>query len=191
MRHRWRATRFLWPGRNPLRRRWDRIEAAVLVGLAAAFVVAGPLAAVATGRAAHRAVLAQAHGEQRWHQVTAALTRDVQRLQSPGGSFVLSVRARWTAGGRARTGWIPVSPAQRRRGSAVVWVGPGGELTGPPGALADLDLEVGLAAASGALGLACVLFLAGAAARAQLDRRRLDGWAAAWRAVGPQWSRRL
>ena len=47
-----------------------------------------------------------------------------------------------------------------------------------------------LAAAAGALGLACVLFLAGAAARVALDRRRLAGWETAWRAVGPQWSRR-
>ena len=100
------------------------------------------------------------------------------------------MRARWTAGGSVRTGRVPVSPAQRTRGTAAVWVDAAGRLTGPPGALADRTLEVSLAAASGALGLACVLFLAGAGARVLLDRRRMAGWETAWRAVGPQWSRR-
>jgi hypothetical protein len=192
MRHGWRTARFLWPGPNALRRRWDRIESAVMIGLAALFVAAGPLAALGAGRAAEHAVLARAHGEQRWRQVTATLTRrDTERLQSPAGGWSqLLVRARWTAGGRARTGWVPATPAERKRGRTAVWVSPGGALTGPPGALADLKLAAGLAAASGAAGLACLLFLAGAAARGLLDRRRLAGWETAWRAVGPQWSRR-
>jgi hypothetical protein len=101
MRQAGRAAPFLWPGRNALRRRWDRIESAVVIGLAALFLIAGP--------------------------------------------------------------------------------------AGPP---ADGRLDVSLAAASGALGLGCVLFLAGAGARVLLDRRRMAGWETAWRAVGPQWSRR-
>jgi hypothetical protein len=75
-------------------------------------------------------------------------------------------------------------------GTAAVWVDADGRPTGPPGALASLDLEVSLAAASAALALACVLVLAGAGARCLLDRQRMAGWEAAWRAVGPQWSRR-
>lgn len=35
----------LWPGRNPLRRRCDRVEAVIFAGLMAAFVIGGPLAA--------------------------------------------------------------------------------------------------------------------------------------------------
>jgi hypothetical protein len=192
MRQAGRAALFLWPDRNVLRRRWDRIESAVVIGLVALFLIAGPAAAVAAGRAADRAVLAQAHGQQAWRRVTATLIRrDTDRLQSAtSGSAALFARARWSAGGRGRTGWVPVSPGQRRRGTAAVWVGADGRLTGPPGALANRDLEVSLAAASGALGLACVLFLAGAGARGVLDRRRMAGWETAWRAAGPQWSRR-
>jgi hypothetical protein len=187
-----RAARYLRPGRNALRRRWDRIESSVVIGLVALFLIGGPAVAVAAGRAADRAVLARTHGEQNWRRVPATLSRhDPRRLQSAAsGAFTLLARARWRAGGRARTGWVPVSPAQWRRGTAAVWVDPGGRLTGPPGALAHRDLDVALGAASGALGLACVLFLAGAAARGLLDRRRLAGWEAAWQAVGPQWSRR-
>jgi hypothetical protein len=51
------------------------------------------------------AVLAQAHGEQRWHQATGALTRDVRRLPSPG--------ARRAAGGLSRR-----RAARRPRGAA-------------------------------------------------------------------------
>lgn len=191
MRQPGRAAPFLWPDRNALRRRWDRIESAVVIGLAALFLVAGPAAAIAAGRAADRAVLGQARGERAWHRVTATLIRrDAEDLQSASGPSMLLVRARWTAAGSVRAGRVPVSPAQQRRGTAAVWVDAGGRLTGPPGALADRTLEVSLAAASGALGLACVLFLAGAGARVVLDRRRMAGWETAWRAVGPQWSRR-
>jgi hypothetical protein len=192
MRQPGRAAPFLWPDRNGLRRRWDRIESAVLIGLAALFLVAGPAAAIAAGRAADRAVLGQARGEQAWRRVTATLIRrDADDLQSASGRSMLLVRARWSAAaGAVRTGRVPVSPAQSKRGTAQVWVDAAGRLTGPPGALADRALEVSLAAASGALGLACVLFLAGAGARVLLDRRRMAGWETAWRAVGPQWSRR-
>jgi hypothetical protein len=192
MRQAGRAAPFLRPDRHGLRRRWDRIESAVLIGLAALFLIAGPAAAIAAGRAADRAVLGQARGEQAWHRVTATLIRrDPDDLQSASGRSTLLVRARWSAAaGAGRTGWVPVTPAQWKRGTAPVWVDAAGRLTGPPGALAGRPLEVSLAAASGALGLACVLFLAGAGARVLLDRRRMAGRETAWRAVGPQWSRR-
>jgi hypothetical protein len=191
MRQSGRAVPFLWPDRNGLRRRWDRIESAVVIGLAALFLVAGPAAAIAAGRAADRAALGQARGEQPWRQVTATLIRPgAQDLQSASGGSTLFVRARWSAGGPSRTGRVPVSPAQWKRGTAAVWVDAAGRLTGPPGAAASRAPEVSLAAAAGALGLAGVLFLAGAGARVLLDRRRMAGWETAWRAVGPQWSRR-
>lgn len=161
MRQAGRAVRVLWPGRNALRRRWDRIESAVVIGLVALFLIAVPLAAIAAGRAADRSVLRQGHGEQSWRQVTATLSRrDSRRLQSSAS------------------------------GTAAVWAAADGRPTGPPGGRANLDLEVSLTAASTALALACVLVLAGAGARCLLDRQRMAGWEAGWRAVGPQWSRR-
>jgi hypothetical protein len=106
MRQPGRAAPFLWPDRNVLRRRWDRIESAVVISLVALFLIAGPAAAIAAGRAADRAVLGQAHGEQGWRRVTATLIRrDSERLQSAtSGLVMLSVRARWRAGGSDRTG---------------------------------------------------------------------------------------
>jgi hypothetical protein len=40
---------WLWPDRNPLRRGCDRAEALISAGLVAAFVIGGPLAALAAG----------------------------------------------------------------------------------------------------------------------------------------------
>ena len=44
-----RTLRGLWPDRNPLRRTIDRAEAALVAGLAVAFLAGVPLAAVAAG----------------------------------------------------------------------------------------------------------------------------------------------
>jgi hypothetical protein len=44
-----RLWRGLWPGRNPLRRTCDRVEAALAAGLLAAFLIAAPLLALFAG----------------------------------------------------------------------------------------------------------------------------------------------
>ena len=44
-----RVARGLWPDRNPLRRTLDRVEGAIVAGLAVAFLAGTPLAAAAAG----------------------------------------------------------------------------------------------------------------------------------------------
>jgi hypothetical protein len=63
-----RLWRGLWPGRNPLWRTCDRVEAAFAAGLLAAFLIAAPLLALFAGQWAHgnsvraqRAALAARH----------------------------------------------------------------------------------------------------------------------------------
>jgi hypothetical protein len=188
-----RRAGFLWPDGNTLRRRADRVESAIVAGLLVFLLLAAPAAALVTGSLADHADRAEVRTEQTWHRVTASLTtRGVQQLQAAAtGWVVLSVEAHWTAGGREHTGWIPVSPAARRTDTAPVWVSPAGTPTGPPGAAQTLHLAVALAALAGALLAGGLVFLAGVAARMAMNRRRMEGWEIAWRAVGPEWSRQL
>jgi len=51
---RWlRRVRGWWPDRNPLRRRCDRAEAALVTVLVAVFLAGAPLLALSAGRQAH------------------------------------------------------------------------------------------------------------------------------------------
>ena len=69
-----RVARGLWPDRNPLRRRLDRVEGAVVGGLAVAFLAGVPLAAAAAGHLTYMYGARTAHTQQAaWHQVPAVL----------------------------------------------------------------------------------------------------------------------
>lgn len=186
-----RRVRFLRPPENILRRRSDRIESAMVAGLLAFFVLAGPGAAIAAGSLADHTVLGQIRAQQGWHQVTATLAHpDARRLEMSASNWARpSARATWTAAGRAHSGWIPLGSPPGKAGKVTVWVDAAGRPTGPPSAYANLHLAVGLAAFSGALAVAFILFLAAVAARCLLNRWRMADWDRAWRAIGPQWSR--
>jgi hypothetical protein len=188
-----RRVRFVRPAGNALRRRTDRIESAIVAGLLAFFVLAGPAAAIVAGSLVDHAMLGQARAEQSWRRVTATLTHpDARRLEASASNWVVqSARASWTVGGRTHTGWIPLAAPPGKARTASVWVNSRGALTGPPSAYADLHLAVGLAALSAVLAVAAIVFLAGVATRLVLNRRRMAEWDAAWRAIGPQWSRQL
>jgi hypothetical protein len=184
---------FLWPDANTLRRRADRIESAILMGLLAVLLLAAPAAAFAAGSTADHAAQGAVRAEQSWHQVTATLASHgpEQMESSPSGLTLLSVPARWTAAGRAHAGWIPVDPTAPRSTTAELWVDAAGLPTGPPGARSSLPLVVGLAALGGAALAGSLVLLAASLARLALNRQRMTGWETAWRAVGPEWSRQL
>jgi hypothetical protein len=184
---RWlRGVRGWWPDRNPLRRRCDRAEAAIVTMLVAVFVAGAPLLGLAAGgQARHggpRAGQAQRAG---WHRVPAVLrTATVQRFApSPALAW-----ARWTGpGGVRHTGRVP-APAGLAAGAVVpVWVDAAGRLAGPaapPGQQGSRAPAAGLVAV---LLLAELLCGAGLAARGVVDRRRMAAWDAEWRAIGPAW----
>jgi hypothetical protein len=188
-----RRVRFVRPTGNALRRRSDRIESAIVAGLLAFFVLAGPGAAIAAGSLADHAMLGEVRAEQSWHRVTATLTHPgARRLEASASDWVVqSARASWTVGGRTHTGWIPLAAPPGKARTASVWVNSAGHLTGPPSANADLHLAVGLAAFAAALVVAAIVFLSAVVTRLVLNRRRMADWDTAWRAVGPQWSRQL
>ena len=187
-RRRW--LRGLWPDRNPLRRTADRVEAAVVAGLLAAFVIGAPLAALIAGHWSYAVALRAEHAQRSaWRQVPAVLLADAPY---PGYSrYGVDVRARWTArDGTRRSGVVSV-PGRARAGSTVlVWVDASGGLAGPPLRHAQVIGQVATAALLTPVGLGLLLVCAGVVARGRLERRRIATWDADWQVTGPQWTRR-
>ena len=185
-----RAVRGLWPDRNPLRRTLDRVEAAILAGLAVAFLAGAPAAAVTAAHVAAATGARTAQAQRSWHQAPAVLLADV-----PGSGYGRSgpvARARWAApGGGARTGTVSAPPGARAGSTVPVWVDASGQLTkAPPLRLAQVNDQAVLAAAAAFVGLGYLLACVGLLACGVLARRRLAAWDAGWRATEPRWTRR-
>jgi hypothetical protein len=176
----WRELR---PDRNPLRRACDRAEAALLVGLLAAFVIGVPLAAVFAGGSQYRAERAR---QASWHQVPAVLLAPAPDHRHAGYEAVL---ATWTApGGAQRAGRI-LAPADTPLGGTVtVWVDGSGRPAGLPLQRGQLIGEAIIVAAVAATAVGLPLLCTAALARRALARRRLAVWEAEWRATGPRWT---
>lgn len=188
---RMRVSWILGGGRNELRRRVDKIEAAVLAGLAVTFVVAAPLLAVFSANIINAAGLREVHADRSFRQVSATLLTNAGARQTlpEGGANVALVTGRWTApDGRTRTGVLETALGMRAGSHVTVWVTPNGQLTGPPPSRADLTERMALAAMTAVLGLAGALALVAAAVRLTANRRRMADWTRAWALTSPRWS---
>ena len=181
-------------GRNPLRRRIDRLEAGMIVGLIMLFLIASPVLVAVVMHGTRAAGLRQLRAEVAWRQVAATVT---QSAAGPvPGSFGMAATvwkpARWTApDGQPRSGRIPVSPHAAAGTRARVWVNRSGSLTGWPLRRAQLQGRITIFGVLTAAVLGLVLGAAGWAGRFLLGRRRLADWGKEWRAVGPRWTRQL
>ena len=182
--------RRLWPDRNPLRRAADRVEAAIVAGLLAAFVVGAPLAALAVGRWSYAAGSRVEHAQQAaWRQVPATLRATAPYPGYTG--YEAQVPARWTAQNGTRvSGEIPAPGGTRAGSTLLVWVDASGRLTGPPLRPGQVTGEAALAALLAALSVGMLVLCAGVAARCGLDRWRLAAWDSEWRVTEPQWTSR-
>ena len=184
-----RLVRRLQPGRNQLRRPIDRAESLVIGGLAIAFLVTAPLAAVVAAQAsydagAHIVQTEKAH----WHQVPAVL---LSSTVVPGDGYQPSVVGMWTApNGTMRTGMGPAPPIARVGAKVKVWVDAAGWQTGEPLQMSQVRSQMALAAIFASLILGMVLLCAGQLAHYLLRRQRLASWDVEWRTVEPQWSGR-
>jgi hypothetical protein len=180
--------RGLWPDQNPLRRRTDRAEAAIVAGLLTVFLAGAPLAAMTAGWAAYGAASRAQHAQQvAWRQVRAVL-RDAASasVYAPAQAW-----ARWTApDGSSRTGQV-LAPAGVPAGTTVtVWVDHTGRVTGPPLQHLQVVGRQMLAAVLATVMLALALLTVGTLARRALDWRRLAAWDDEMRGTGPQWTSR-
>jgi len=183
---RWPARALGWH-KSPLLRRADRVEAAIMTGLVAIFLIAGPLLAIVAGRMTDAADLRQQNAERSWREIPATV---LEVAGGPGSWGSPGLRARWTApDGRHRTGVVPAATAVNAGQQLRIWVNPAGQLAYQPMARWEINRDIALAAVTVPLGLGFVVYLGGGCVRLAARRRQLEGWEQEWRAVGPQWSR--
>ena len=175
---------------NPLRRRIDRVEAAVVAGLIAAFLICAPLLGPAAGNRSDSAAIREQRAEMAWRLVPATVQGNWQGQIPYGPGGTVWMMARWTApDGQARRGWISVTPGDAAGGSVRVWVTPSGSLTWPPLEHSQVQAHIALAQWLAVLVLGLVLCLVAGAGRVLFAQRRLADWNRAWRAAEPRWTR--
>ena len=189
-----RLARQMGLGRNPLRRRTDRIEAWISAGLLAVFLISAPLLGTSIGRWVHQGGVREQRAQQSWHQTPAVLLATAPAPHRY--AFRLSwqnavpVPARWSGpGGQPRSGEVPAPPGSRAGQLVQVWVDGSGRVTGPPLLGAELSRRVVGAEVLAPLALGVALLIVAFVVRWLLNRRRLRDWEAGWASIGPRWSR--
>lgn len=188
-----RYARRLGFDRNPLRRRTDRIEAAIRLVTLILLLVAVPILTVAAGRQADHQALRQAHAQQvADHEVTAVLLEQAPPtgVPDPYTSVQMTlVLARWQPPGQpARSGEVLAQAGARAGSTVTIWIDASGAVTSPPPDHRVIAGNVCIAAVVTCLVTGLLVLGANALARRALDRRRLRAWDAEWRTTGPLWS---
>jgi hypothetical protein len=184
-----RAVRGVWPDRNPLRRTLDRVEAAIVAGLAIAFLAGAPATAVTAAHLAATIGTRTAQAQRSWHRMPAVLLADAPRRAAPRYRPV--ARASWAGpGGRPRTGTVSAPPGAPAGSTVPVWVDASGNLAKAPLRLSQVNDQAMLAAVAACVALGCLLPCVGLLAHGVLGRRRLAAWDADWQATEPRWTRR-
>jgi hypothetical protein len=178
------------PDRNPLRRRTDRLETAVLTVLFAVVCVTAPFLAVAASGWEHRTSEREIRVQQlTCRQVKATLLDDAQET-SAYPLVVAEADARWVApDGRTVTEVLRVTPAALAGSVIWIWTNPSGQPITPL-RRSSIPARDGLAAAAAVAGLGAVALLAGLAVRHTLNRHRMTAWAADWMVTEPRWNTR-
>jgi hypothetical protein len=185
-----RAIRGLWPDRNPLRRRTDRLEVYLLGGLLVAATAGGPFAVRAATRDAY--VTAQRARQEQLatvHQVPATLSVPASAPNGYAvGSSVLA-QASWTsANGTRHSGLVPVIPGSPRGTSVSVWTDASGNLSSPPLTISEVTGQADAAEAATII-VIVVGYGAGAVAIRQLtNRRRMAAWDEDWLITAQSWN---
>lgn len=178
------------PDRNPLRRRTDRVETAILAGLLAVMCVTAPFLAVAASGWENAASLRELHVQQATsHQVKATVQGDVQH--AGGYPFIITEGyLRWTTpDGRTITELLRV-PVGAEAGTVIpLWINQAGEPFAPL-LRTQIPGRDALAAAIAVTSLVTVALTVGLAVRHTLNRRRLSAWAVDWMVTEPRWNTR-
>lgn len=179
-------------GRNPLRRRSDRVEAAVLalvlLALAAA-LLAGALVGVRVMAAGMRQAR---HDQATERQVTAVLRTDAQDDYSGAANgaapATAPARASWSSGGTSHEGSVWVAAGLTRGTRVRVWVDGQGRATGDPATRSQAVCDAVAAGLAVPTGSGAVLVVLWWLVRLRLDRARRAAWTRDWDRVGPLWS---
>ena len=178
--------------RNELRRPSERVEAAIVAGLLAAFVAATVVAAFLAARV-YRSEQAAAAG---LRPAVAVISPTSAPTETEILNQSAAVRATWRlSDGTQRSGLLTTSvvPGIYRQppGASIrVWLNKSGVPEPAPPGLAGMI--VGAAMAGLAVDGAAAAVLAGVylLCLRVLERYRLANWSAAWAETGPQWTSR-
>ena len=178
--------------RNPLRRRSDRAETAIIGLLFAAFLAGVPLAWHFAGSWAYSAFAREARVEQAVeHQVPATLLKATPGWSTSGTGAAPDVEVQWKApDGQLRTGSVFVPNGAAAGTTVTVWVNRDGQLADPPLQQIQVTSRTQLARVLAVGALAVALLVVGALTHRVMYRRRLAAWEADWLAKGPDWSSR-
>ncbi|HXZ66804.1 MAG TPA: hypothetical protein VEH05_18845 [Streptosporangiaceae bacterium] len=179
--------------RNPLRRRIDDVEAAIMTGIVVLFLVAAPVLGILTGRIADAAALREQRAERAWREVPAVLQQSASAdVASQDGAWGAAwVTARWKLpDGTSHTGVIAVGLTARAGQRVDIWVTGSGQLTRPPLSHGDVLDSIANAVLASVAALGVLLGLAAAVVRAAVSRRRMAAWARDWAVIGPRWTSR-
>jgi hypothetical protein len=182
-----RTKKFLWRWQdNPLRRHDDVVEAWIVLVVWIVVLVGGTVVGLVTARVAGD-VFARQRAER--HSAAAVLVNDVPASATAGGTSArVMSKIRWTApDGVSRTGKSLVVSGQQAGAKVAVWLDASGALTNEPPNAMEASLEASLLGFAAGVALAGTAFGAGAVARWELDRRRVDEWGREWDLVGPRW----
>lgn len=189
------------PDRNPLRRRSDRIEAALAAAALAAVLLAAWPAALAARTVYDDGVAAERVGPGTRQLVPATLVEATSigaasieaasAVPANGRGLPAASPARWTLpSGEVREGMVPVALLLRDGpANARLWVDATGRPAAPPPQRAETVTRAGLAAAGVVASVAVLAWACFALARHRLDRRRYREWEAAWAAADQRWRR--
>lgn len=184
---------WLWRWRrNPLRRRADVLEAWVLLGTLLLTVLAGVPAGLAAARSVEHGL---ARERATWRPAVARVAGRIPGATRtatgrPSSRERFWARVRWTtADGSAHTGRVRVEPGVSRGTPLTVWTDPQGHLVSRPTTASEAAFRATLVGLLVGVSTGAVPFVGGLAARARLERRRLDAWDTEWARLGPQWGR--
>ncbi|MFI7644399.1 hypothetical protein [Nonomuraea sp. NPDC049400] len=195
--NRWVALRIrrYWPGRNPLRRRSDRLEAAG-VAVALILLLFSVWPALAMGQLAYENGLqAERAGPGIRQQVTATLVRDApDTVGVVGNDNGVAPESRAAAGwvapsGEQRTGQVNVPAGTKAGASLKVWIDGRGKLTRPPTTHTDTLAGAVTTTLLVIAGAAATLMLGFRSFRWLLDRGRYAAWDASWAEACERWRR--
>jgi hypothetical protein len=183
---------WLWRWRrNPLKRRADRVETWVVLGVWTLTVLVGVLAGATVSRSVEEG-LARERAE--WRPLVARLAERAPGTAAENGRASRAERvwatARWTAGdGSSHSGQLRV-PAGSAAGTPVtVWTDPEGRQVTRPATASQARVRAALTGGVAGIGAAIVPLVGGRAVCGRLERRRIDQWDAAWARFGPMWGR--
>jgi hypothetical protein len=188
-----RLARRLGLDRNPLRRRSDRLESALLLVGALLVAVAAAVGVAVGGHVAEAGLRRGATEQATRHRTVAVLLTDTAiptgRVATLG-PVPATARASWPAGGRTRTGTIDTRQGLAKGDTTTIWVDSRGRPVEPPANRADAVTDGAAAGFAVPVGTLLMVWIGWLVARWRLNRARYAVWDGDWSRVEPGWTGR-